>query len=210
MPASELAKRFSLEKVGLSAGVFDEEKLAWANRHYLKMASQARIAELSVPYFRDAGVEMTPTADGLEFLASVMPIASGSVDRLDQVPGRLGFLFTFDPRAALAEPSMREEMSKEGPRAIVHALAETLAAAPRLTREQFRQVANQVKTKTGEKGRSLFHPIRVALTGRAAGPELDLAVPAIDRGAELPDKSGLPKILGCRERAAEFLRCLGA
>ena len=38
LPASELARRFALEDVGHSAGVFDEEKLAWVNRHYLKTA----------------------------------------------------------------------------------------------------------------------------------------------------------------------------
>jgi glutamyl/glutaminyl-tRNA synthetase len=69
-------------------------------------------------------------------------------------------------------------------------------------------VANQVKAKTGQKGKALFHPIRVALTGRTEGPELDLAIPAIDRGADLPAAAGLPKILGCRERAAAFLRAL--
>jgi hypothetical protein len=50
----------------------------------------------------------------------------------------------------------------------------------------------------------------VALTGRAEGPELDLAIPAIDRGAELPADAGVPKILGCRERAAAFVQALGA
>ena len=44
-------------------------------------------------------------------------------------------------------------------------------------------MANRVKEKTGQKGKALFHPIRVALTGEGGGPELDLAVPAIDRGA---------------------------
>jgi hypothetical protein len=48
----------------------------------------------------------------------------------------------------------------------------------------------------------------VALTGRAEGPELDLAVPTIDRGAELPASAGLPKIIGNRERAAAFARAL--
>src|SRR5437763_14832136 len=66
----ELARRFSLDAVGLSAGVFDEEKLAWANRHYLKMADPARIAELSLPYFNDGGILMTPDDRGLRFLAS--------------------------------------------------------------------------------------------------------------------------------------------
>jgi len=46
LPIDELARRFSLEAVGHSAGVFDEEKLAWVNRHYLKMAEPARIALL--------------------------------------------------------------------------------------------------------------------------------------------------------------------
>src|SRR5439155_22539181 len=55
LPIDELARRFALERVGHSAGVFDEEKLAWANRHYLKMADSKRIAELSVPYFNAAG-----------------------------------------------------------------------------------------------------------------------------------------------------------
>ena len=72
-----------------------------------------------------------------------------------------------------------------------------------------RAVANEVKTRTGQKGKALFHPIRIALTGRAEGPELDLAVPAIDRGADLPPSAGLPAILGNRERAAAFAAALG-
>jgi hypothetical protein len=46
------------------------------------------------------------------------------------------------------------------------------------------------------------------LTGEAGGPELDLAVPAIDRGAELPRSSGVAAIVGCRERAEMFARAV--
>src|SRR5438270_2243232 len=70
LPIDELARRFSLEAVGHSAGVFDEEKLAWVNRHYLKVTEPIRIAELSLPYFNDAGVHVTPDNRGLEFLAT--------------------------------------------------------------------------------------------------------------------------------------------
>ena len=65
-----------------------------------------------------------------------------------------------------------------------------------------------MKARTGQKGKALFHPIRVALTGRTEGPELDLAVPAIDLGAELPASAGIPTIVGNRERAAAFARAL--
>jgi nondiscriminating glutamyl-tRNA synthetase len=210
VPLDELARRFRLEDVGHSAGVFDEEKLAWVDRHYLKAADPLRLAELSVPFFRDAGVEMDPTADGLEFLASAMPMASASVDRLSDVPARLAFLFDFDPGRALADPRVREEMREDTARAVVSALAEELAGAPRLDRETFRAAANRVKARTGQKGKTLFHPIRIALTGRGDGPELDLAVPAIDRGAELPPSAGLPRIVGNRERASAFAATLNS
>ena len=67
-------------------------------------------------------------------------------------------------------------------------------------------MAAEVKSRSGQKGKQLFHPIRVALTGSADGPELDLVVPAIDQGADLPRDAGVPPILGCRERAAMFVR----
>jgi nondiscriminating glutamyl-tRNA synthetase len=208
LPVDELARRFSLDRVGHSAGVFDEEKLAWVNRHYLKMADPARIAALSVPFFKAAGVAMNPDARGLDFLASAMAMATASVDRLNQVPPRLALLFHYDAAEALASPGVREEMSTSAARSVAGALAEELAAAPRLDRERFRAVANQVKAKTGHKARALFHPIRIVLTGRAEGPELDLAVPAIDAGAELPPDAGIPSIVGCRERAVEFVGML--
>jgi glutamyl/glutaminyl-tRNA synthetase len=133
-----------------------------------------------------------------------MAMATSSVDRLNQIPGRLLLLFDYDAEAALAAPGVREEMSTDGARAVAAALAEELAQAPRLDREKFRAVANAVKAKTGQKAKALFHPIRVILTGRAEGPELDLAIPAIDLGAGLPPTAGIPKIIGCRERAASF------
>jgi nondiscriminating glutamyl-tRNA synthetase len=210
LPIDELARRFSIDAVGHSAGVFDEEKLAWANRHYLKIADPARVAELSLPYFNDAGVRMTPDERGLEFLAAAMAMASASVDRLNQIPSRLAFLFDYSPARTLGDAGVRQEMSSDGARAVVTALAEELAAAPRLDREKFRAVANQVRTKTGQKAKALFHPIRVVLTGRAEGPELDLAVPTIDLGADLPEAAGVPKVLGNRERATAFERTLNA
>jgi glutamyl-tRNA synthetase len=208
LPIDELARRFSLDAVGVSAGVFDEEKLAWANRHYLKMADPRRVAELSVPYFNQAGVKLSPDARGVEFLAAAMAMATSSVDRLDQVPARLALLFEYSPEATLSDARVSEEMRTEPAQTVVRELAQQLARSPRLDRERFRGAANEVRARTGQKGRALFHPIRVALTGRAEGPELDLAIPAIDRGAELPRDAGVPPIVGCRERAEAFVRVL--
>jgi nondiscriminating glutamyl-tRNA synthetase len=207
LPIDELAKRFALEHVGHSAGMFDEEKLAWANRHYLKLADPHRLAELSLPHFQAALVPMTPDRAGLEFLASAMPMVSSSVDRLSQVPGRLSFLFDYDADKVLNDPLLADEMRSGPARAVVTALAEVLESSPRLDRERFRAAANQVKARCEQKGKALFHPIRLALTGAAEGLELDAAVPAIEQGALLRS-SAIARIASARERVSEFARAL--
>src|SRR6266852_3268490 len=138
LPIDELARRFSLDGVGHSAGVFDEEKLAWVNRHYLKIADPTRLAELSVSFFNDAGIRMAPDGRGIEFLAEALVMATASVDRLNQIPARLSLLFDYDAEAALREPRTLAEMREAGARAVATALAEELAGQPRLDRERFR------------------------------------------------------------------------
>jgi len=38
--------------------------------------------------------------------------------------------------------------------------------------ETWRDLTNELKSSTGKKGRELFHPLRLALTGRESGPEM--------------------------------------
>ena len=200
----ELATRFRLEDVGKSAGVFDLEKLAWVNRHYLKAASPVRLAALSVAHLKTAGWLLEPTPQDLAFLAQVVPPIAASVDRLEQVPARLKFLFDYSAERTLSVPGALEEA--QSARAVVTALAEELASAPpMLDREAFRATASRVKDRTGQKGKALFHPLRLVLTGEPEGLELDVAVPAIEHGAQLEQAgSGFVEILSARERAEQF------
>ncbi len=202
LPADELARRFKLDSVAHSAGVFDEDKLAWVNRHYLKLTPPDRLAALAEPFLRQraqlAG-ELTSAARG--WLEAVLPGLASSVDRLPQLADRLESVFRTLSVPLDDEPGLRE---------VASALADDLASGPRLvTKELFRAAAGRIKDRTGLKGKNLFHPIRVILTGASEGPELDLIVPAIDTAAELPPGCGLAAVQGCRERAtsaADMLR----
>ncbi len=49
---------------------------------------------------------------------------------------------------------------------------------------------NAVKAATGAKGKALFHPLRLALTGEEAGPELKTLLPLIGRERALARLSG--------------------
>jgi glutamyl/glutaminyl-tRNA synthetase len=100
-------------------------------------------------------------------------------------------------------------LREPGAREVIAALAETIDGAL-LDKEAFRAMAARVKEKTGQKGKALFHPIRVALTGEGGGPELDLAVPAMERGAALPADTGVARVLSARERARAFAAAVAA
>jgi glutamyl-tRNA synthetase len=206
VPIDELAHRFRIESVGHSAGVFDVDKLAWVNRHYLKSAAPDRLARLSLPYLRQHGWVTEPTSGDAAFLERIIPVAAASVDRLEQVPARLAFLFDYSAARALERPEIRGEALAAGD--VITALAEELRQSGRLLdRDAFRAAAARVRERTGQKGKALFHPIRLALTGEGEGLELDLAVPAIEAGASL-QTSGIRPILGAAERATAFASAL--
>lgn len=51
----ELIELFSLDHIGKSASVFDEEKLHWLNQQHMKAADPGRLVELVAPFVREQG-----------------------------------------------------------------------------------------------------------------------------------------------------------
>jgi glutamyl/glutaminyl-tRNA synthetase len=120
----------------------------------------------------------------------------------------LRFLFEYSAERLLSEAAVRAEA--DAARAVIDALADELGKTPpMLDRDAFRAMATRVRERTGQKGKALFHPIRLALTGETEGMELDIAVPAIERGALL-ESAGMRSIESARARAAAFRAGLNA
>ena len=154
----ELARRFAIEDVGHSAGVFDQEKLAWMNRHYMKAAAPARLAAESLRYFMKCGFVTRRTDEATDYISSLLPMAVGSVDRLEEIPDRVRFLFDFDAASALARPEVAEVLHEPGAREVIAALADELAGAGRLDRESFRAAANRVEAADRTEGARAVSP----------------------------------------------------
>lgn len=74
-------------------------------------------------------------------------------------------------------------------RAFCRAAAEYLPAEP-FDEKTFGIWTSAVKEKTGKKGRELFHPLRLALTGREEGPELKMLLPVLGRAKTLKRLQG--------------------
>lgn len=196
LPIDEMARRFDLAKVSHSSAVFDTDKLAWMNRHYIKEAAPERLVALAMPALMRAGFVTQDTDDSRAFVQSLLPMAVGSIDRVHELVDRVRVIFSWSVETAMSVTRTEPDGAR-----IAAALADALADAGPLTREVFRTAAGRVKDATGCKGKALFHPIRAILTGEASGPELDLALPAIDRGAALPTSAGVPTIASCVARA---------
>jgi glutamyl/glutaminyl-tRNA synthetase len=78
------------------------------------------------------------------------------------------------------------------------------AHAGPVTPEAFKAWMNEIKAITGVKGKELFHPVRVALTGAHSGPEFDKLIPLIEEGAEL-SRSWAQAIPSIRDRVVSFI-----
>lgn len=209
LPLPELARRFRVEDVGHSASVFDPGKLAWVNRHYMKEASPERLAALAAPFIAAAGWGLPASDADWRFLETLVVAAIGSVDCLADLPLRVRFLFDYSAEMALADPAVRAEATEPLPASVARGLADALSGAERLAdKEAFRAAAARVRQATGAKGKDLFHPIRLVLTGEPSGMELDLAVPLIEQGATLGAVSGFRRIAGAADRAVTFAALL--
>ena len=200
LPIDEMARRFSLDRVSHSAGVFDEAKLAWMNRHYMKQAAPERLAHECWTWLAERGWVSERTPEAQQYVASLIPIVAGSVDRLAEVADRVDFIFEWDAERAAALLAAEPDGRK-----VIEAFAAETDGALLLDREAFRAAMGRVKDRAGVKGKALFHPVRVVLTGAESGPELDLAVPAIDRGSQLPGAAGVKLVISCYERARRLL-----
>lgn len=184
---AELTQVFSLERVTPSSAVFDFDKLNWLNRHYLKKASPERIAALAWGYFTSHLPPRTACSPVIAaWFDRLLSLFVPAVDHLDQLPGKAAFIFGFDPDAARAEPENSAVLSADSARTVLAELADRIRASSCPVRpEEFKAWMSEIKTATGVKGKELFHPVRIALTGAHSGPEFDKVIPLIEEGAEL-------------------------
>jgi glutamyl/glutaminyl-tRNA synthetase len=200
---AELTKLFSLERVTPSPAIFSFDKLNWLNRHYLKQVAPARLASLAWPYF--AGRLDPPEAAASELVGpwfeKLLALFVPAIDHLDQLPAKAAPIFGFDVEAARTREENAAVLSADSARTVLSELAGRVRAhSGQVTPDVFKVWMNEIKAATGVKGKDLFHPVRVALTGSHSGPEFDKLLPLIEEGAEMG--LGIPSV---QERVERFV-----
>ena len=145
-----LAKTFDFAKIGRAPARFDEAELLQLNAKILHEAPYAALRD------RLAAIGVS------EALWSAV---KGNVAKLADAAEWKGVIEgAIDP--VIEDPALC-------------AAASALVPDAPLSEQSWTLFTNAVKEKTGAKGKALFHPLRLALTGREKGPEMAAIFPLI-------------------------------
>ena len=175
----ELVERFSLERVGRSAAVFDERKLRWLNGRYMR--------EIGLDEYVDAvagQLEREGRTAGLgdpDRLRRACAIAQDKAQTLSEVWALIGFLFeppADDPEAWRKVMDADAEANLSAAQAVLRE-AEPFDA-PTLERE-----LGAVVERLGAKPKDVYQPIRVAITGTTVSPGIFDSLAALGREASV-------------------------
>jgi len=198
----ELVEQFSLDHIIKSAAVFDQEKLNWLNRHYLKQLPMSKLAEMAVPFLVEAGLATEPLSGPVrKWLELVVDAVINKIDYLSQLPDTVRLIFEYDVRKAAELLGMLGSGGNSSERLVLQRVVSRILEEQELTYPRFREILKEVQKETGKKGKELFHPVRVALTAADSGPELEKLVPIFDEGSKLNLD---PPVKSVADRMREF------
>jgi hypothetical protein len=111
----------------------------------------------------------------------------------------LGLVFHYDAREIISQVESHVVLSRYAARDVLRQLALHLLDGVPLTSERFKEIVTALKEGMDLRGRELFHPLRLALAGRAGEGELDrvilLLVEAAGLSFTVPVKSARARIL---------------
>jgi glutamyl-tRNA synthetase len=157
---------FDLDNVGQSPSRFDTKKLENLNGHYIREASDGRLAGLVTP--RTATLlGRSLTSDEIGLLTRAMAGLKPRAKNLNEIAEGALFLFEARPLALDARAAALLEGDAADLLALVHA---ALEATPEWTVEATEQAVRGVSEQAGVKLGQVAQPLRAALTGRATSP----------------------------------------
>ncbi len=115
--------------------------------------------------------------------------------------GLLSLVFHYEAPEILARVDTHVVLSRYAARDVLRQLALLLLDGTPLTSDRFKEIITALKDGLDIRGRELFHPIRLALAGRAGEGELDRVILLLDEAAGL---SFAAPVKPARQRILEF------
>lgn len=117
----------------------------------------------------------------------------------------LALIFSYDAVAILQDTSNQTVLAREGARDVIRELANRVLDGGDVDSDRLKEIVEGMKTAVPYRSREMFHPVRVALAGRAGDGALDRVILLLDSAARLP--FAVP-VKSTRQRMLEFCAAL--
>ncbi|ADF37052.1 glutamate--tRNA ligase [Priestia megaterium] len=165
---------FDPARLSKSPALFDTSKLRWMNNQYMKQLDLDEVVALSVPHLVKAGkVEEARDAETEQWVRDLVALYQeqmsfgAEIVELTEMFFKKEIDYSEEAKAVLAEEQVPE---------VLKAFAEEISSLEEFSADEIKAATKAVQKATGQKGKKLFMPIRVATTGETHGPELPKAI----------------------------------
>ena len=176
----ELCQQFSLDRVAKNPAVFDIEKLNWINFHYMKELDEDQLLELCLPHLQQAGYAAAqPSAEDLQWLKHLCAAMREHVQYGAQIVDAVKVFFTddFAPENEETAAVLKEETASS----VLTMFYQELKALDEVTPDTVQPLFKKIQKGLKVKGKFVYMPIRVAVTGVMHGPDLNVIVALMGR-----------------------------
>lgn len=176
----ELIEKFSLDRVSKAPAVFDTGKLEWMNNQYMKKQELSRVVEVALPHLIKAGrLPENMTEEQKKWTVSLIELHKEKMSYGAQIV-ELTELF-FKEKIEYNEEAKEILAGEKAPEVLSH-FVEELTQIETFDAESIKEAMKRTQKATGQKGKNLFMPIRVAATGQMHGPDLPYTLYLLGRG----------------------------
>lgn len=194
----ELINRFNLARVSKSAAIFDYQKLNWINREHIRQMENDELGRTLLPFLRKQGIRFDESPQIIHWIGGTAKKLSSYHYVLNDMAS--GF------RAFSEVPSQPEVIRRIRESNTAHTVISRLYEAiahldSPVDFSKIAEITKKIQTETGIKGKELYLPIRLALTGKDSGLELHDFIPIIETGSVLPIE---PVIKNMKSRLEPF------
>lgn len=190
----ELCQQFTLDRVAKNPAVFDIEKLNWINFHYMKQLSADDLYQVCLPHLQKAGyASANPDEKEAAWLKQMCDAMREHVQYGAQIVDAAKLFFTDDyaPENEETAAVLKEETAPD----VLNMFSNELKALDDVTPDTVQPLFKKIQKGLKVKGKFVYMPIRVAVTGVMHGPDLNVIVALMGRDKVLSrlEKSGLIK-----------------
>ena len=158
MDIDEMIENFSLERISKNPAIFDYEKLKWMNSVYVKKLPIEELTELSKPFLLRAGFDPDHPK-----ISEILESVRERIKELSEIPELVDYFFR--------RPEVDAKFTEEEKKALSEILKELESVD--WNRKNVVNVFRRVMKKHSLKPKEFFHRLRLALSGKEEGVELD-------------------------------------